>query len=197
MERKELEAAAAHVTYLRGLLAIPIGMLFIITGLGNLGWGPLGNPLVFLGFLLVLAAAWLGINRYYNDHYGRVTRSHRQQLRYTIASFILFPAAIVGGPILDASVDLPVSAFAAAFALAMLAWFAICVGLRARHLIIWGSLLVAGLLPVWGALADKISVAWLPIGVATIAAGILDHRALVRAYGPAKDLNHESSDVAA
>jgi hypothetical protein len=172
-------------------------MLFIITGRGNLGWGPLGNPLVFLGFLLVLAAAWLGINRYYNDHYGRVTRSHRQQLRYTIASFILFPAAIVGGPILDASVDLPVSAFAAAFALAMLAWFAICVGLRMRHLIIWGALLVAGLLPVWGALADKISVAWLPIGVATIAAGILDHRALVRAYGPAKDLNHESSDVAA
>jgi hypothetical protein len=197
MQRKELEAAAAQVTYLRGLLAIPIGMLFIITGLGNLGWGPLGNPLVFLGFLLVLAAAWLGINRYYNDHYGRVTRSHRQQLRYTIASFILFPAAIVGGPILDASVDLPVSAFAAAFALAMLAWFAICVGLRMRHLIIWGALLVAGLLPVWGALADKISVAWLPIGVATIAAGILDHRALVRAYGPAKDLNHESSDVAA
>ena len=197
MGRKELEAAAAHVTYLRGLLAIPIGMLFIITGLGNLGWGPLGNPLVFLGFLLVLGAAWLGINRYYNDHYGRVTRSHRQQLRYTIASFILFPAAMIGGPILDASVDLPVSAFAAAFALAMLAWFAICVGLRMRHLIIWGALLVAGLLPVWGALADKISVAWLPIGVATIAAGILDHWALVRAYGPAKDLNHESSDVAA
>jgi hypothetical protein len=197
MERKELEAAAAQVTYLRGLLAIPIGMLFIITGLGNLGWGPLGNPLVFLGFLLVLAAAWLGINRYYNDHYGRVTRSHRQQLRYTIASFILFPAAMIGGPILDASVDLPVSAFAAAFALAMLAWFAICVGLRMRHLIIWGALLVAGLLPVWEAMADKISVAWLPIGVATIAAGILDHWALVRAYGPAKDLNHESSDVAA
>jgi hypothetical protein len=197
MERKELETAAAHVTYLRGLLATPLGMMFIITGLGNLGWGPLGDPLVFIGFLLVLAAAWFGINRYYNDHYGRVTRSHRQQLRYTIASFILFPVAMVGGPILDASVDLPVSAFAAALALAMLAWFAICVGLRARHLIIWGALLVTALLPVWGALADKISVAWLPIGVATIVAGIFDHRALARAYGPAKDLNHESSDVAA
>jgi len=197
MERKELEAAAAQVTYLRGLLAIPIGMLFILTGLGNLGWGPLGNPLVFLGFLLVLAAAWLGINRYYNDHYGRVTRSHRQQLRYTIASFLLFPVAMIGGPILDASFDLPVSAFAAAFALAMLAWFAICVGLRVRHLIIWGALLVTALLPVWGAVADKISVAWLPIGVATIVAGIFDHRSLVRAYGPATDLNPESSDVAA
>jgi hypothetical protein len=197
VERKDLETAAAHVTYLRGLLAIPIGMLFIITGLGNLGWGPLGNPMVFLGSLLVVAVAWLAINRYYNDHYGRVTRSHRQQLRYTLASFLLFPAAMVGGPILDASVDLPISAFAAAFALAMLAWFAICAGLRMRHLIIWGALLVAGLLPVWGTLADKISVAWLPIGVATIAAGIFDHRALVRTYGPAKDLNSESSDVAA
>jgi hypothetical protein len=197
MERKDLEAAAAHVTYLRGLLVTPIGMLFIVTGLGNLGWGPLRNPLVFVGSLLALGAAYLGINRYYNDHYGRVTRSNRQQLRYTLASFILFPAAMVGGPILDSSFDLPVSVFAGAFALAMLAWFAICVGLRARHLLIWGVLLVAGLLPVWGAVADKISVAWLPIGVATIVAGIFDHRALVRAYGPAKDLNPESSDVRA
>jgi hypothetical protein len=197
MERKDLETAAAHVTYLRGLLAIPIGMLFILTGLGNLGWGPLGHPWVFLGSLLVLGAAGLGINRFYNDNYGRVTRSNSQQLRYTVASLILFPAAMVGGPILDSSFDLPVSAFAAAFALAMLAWFAICVGLRARHLIIWGSLLVAGLLPVWGTLPDKISVAWLPIGVATIAAGIFDHRALVRAYGSAKDLSLENSNVGA
>jgi hypothetical protein len=197
MERKALETAAAHVTYLRGLLAIPIGMLFIITGLGNLGWGPLGNPLVFLGSLLALGAAWLAINRYYNDHYGRVTRTRRRQVRYAVASLILFPAAMIGGPILDASVALPVSAFAAAFALAMLAWFAICVGLRMRHLLIWGALLVAGLLPVWGAVADKISVAWLPIGVATIAAGIFDHRTLVRAYGPARDLRPESSNVAA
>jgi hypothetical protein len=197
MERKHLEAAAAHVTYLRGLLAIPLGGLFIITGLGNLGWGPLVHPWVFVTSLLVLGVAWLGINRYYNDHYGRVTRSHRQQLRYTLASFILFPAAMVGGPLLDFSFDLPISAFAAAFALAMLAWFAICVGLKTHHLIIWGSLLVAGLLPVWGSLPDKVSVAWLPIGVATIAVGIFDHRALVRTYGPAKDPSLEDSDVRA
>jgi hypothetical protein len=197
MEHKELEAAAAHVTYLRGLLAIPIGGLLIITGLGNLGWGPLGNPLVFLGSLLVLGSAYLAINRYYNDHYGRVTRSRRQQVRYAVASLLLFAAAMVGGSVVDSSFVLPISVSAAAFALAMLAWFAICVGLRARHLMIWGSLLVAGLLPVWGALADKISVAWLPIGVATIMAGIFDHRALVRAYGPAKDLNLEDSNVGA
>jgi hypothetical protein len=197
MERKDLESAAADVTYLRGLLAIPLGMLFILTGLGNLRWDPLVNPWVFLGALLVLAAAYLAINRYYNDHYGRVTRSTRQQVRYTIASFLLFGAGLVGGSILDFWLDLPVSLFAVVFALAMLAWFAITVGLRAHHLIIWGALLVAGLLPVWGDLPDKVSVAWLPIGVATITAGIFDHRALVRAYGPAKDASPEQSNVGA
>jgi hypothetical protein len=197
MERKELESAAANVTYLRGLLAIPVGVLFILTGIGNLGWGPLGNPWVFLGILLVLAAAYLGINRYYNDHYGRVTHSRGRQLRYNLASLILFAAGLVGGSILDFWLDLPVSLFAAVFALTMLAWFAINVGLKAHHLIILGGLLVAGLLPVWGGLSDRVSVAWLPIGVATITVGIFDHRALVRTYGPAKDLDSENSNVGA
>jgi hypothetical protein len=197
MERKDLESAAANVTYLRGLLAIPLGVLFILTGLGNLGWGPLGNPWVFLAALLVLAATYLGLNRYYNDHYGRVTPSRGRQVRSTVASLMLFGAGLVGGSILDYRLDLPVSLFAAVFALAMLAWFAITIGPRAHHLIIWGALLVAGLLPVWGALSDRLSVAWLPIGVATITAGIFDHRALVRTYGPGKDLNAENSNVGA
>jgi hypothetical protein len=197
MDRKDLESAAARVTYLRGLLAIPLGSLFILTGLGNLGWGPFGHPWVFVASLLALGAAGLGINRWYDDTYGRVTPSRRRQVRYTVASLILFAAAMVGGPIVDSSFDLPVSVFAAAFALAMLAWFAICVGLRTRHLVIWGALLVAGLLPVWGALPDKVSAAWLPIGMATIAAGIFDHRALVRAFGPAKGQNLEHSNVGA
>jgi hypothetical protein len=197
MERKDLEAAAARVTYLRGLLAIPLGGLFIVNGLGNLGWDPLGHPWIFLGSLVVLGAAWLGSNRYYNDHYGRVTRSRRQQVRYAVASLLLFPAAMVGGSVVDSSFALPVSVSAAAFALAMLAWFAICVELRARHLVVWGSLLVAGLVPVWGTLPDKVSVAWLAIGAATVAAGIVDHRALVRAYGPAKDPNLEHGNVGA
>ena len=58
-------------------------------------------------------------------------------------------------------------------------------------------LLVAALLPVWGMLADSVSVAWLPIGAATIAAGIFDRRSLVRAYGPAKGLGLENSNVGA
>src|SRR5918999_4198340 len=113
MERKDLESAAANVTYLRGLLAIPLGVLFILTGLGNLGWWPLGNPWVFLGALLVLAAAYLGLNRYYNNHYGRVTLSRGRQMRYNAASLVLFAAGLVGGSILDFWLDLPVSLFAA------------------------------------------------------------------------------------
>jgi len=42
-----------------------------------------------------------------------------------------------------------------------------------------------------------VSVAWLPIGAATIAAGIFDRRSLVRAYGPAKGLGLENSTVGA
>ncbi|MEA2842461.1 MAG: hypothetical protein QOJ69_132 [Actinomycetota bacterium] len=196
MERKELESAAAQVTYLRGLFGIPIGLLFILTGVGNLGWAPLANPWIFLACLGLLVATALAIYRYYNDNYGRATPSRGRQVRYALAS-VLIGAAMVGGPIVDFNLDLPVSLFAAGFALAVLAWFAICVGLKRRHLVIWGALLVVGLLPIWGGLSDKISVAWFPMGVATMVAGIFDHVALVRSFGPAKDVDLENSNVGA
>src|SRR5438309_12096058 len=77
MDRKELELAASKLAYLRGLLAVPLGALFLLTGLGNLGWAPLRSPWVFLNCLAGLALAWAAINRYYNDHYGRVSPGHR------------------------------------------------------------------------------------------------------------------------
>jgi hypothetical protein len=100
-------------------------------------------------------------------------------------------------PFLDFRLDLPISIFVISFALAMLAWFAICVRLRAHHLIVWGLLLAVGLLPVWDTLPDRVSVAWLPIGVATIAAGILDHLALRRTFGPAKRHHVEAGNAGA
>ncbi len=196
-ERTELESAAAHVIHLRGLLVIPIGLLFITTGLGNLAWGPFAHDLVFVGSVAVLAVAALLINRFYQDRYGRVTLTTRQQVRLTVASFVLFAGGMVGGTILDSTFDLPVSLFACSFALAMLAWFAICVGLRTYHVAVWGSLLIVGLLPVWGNLPDKVSVAWLPIGVAAIAAGLFDHRALVRTFGAPATTTREHLDVGA
>jgi hypothetical protein len=197
MDRRDLEVAAAKVTYLRGLLALPLGAVFVFVGVGNLGWwGPLRHTWVFLTCLAVAGLAWRSINRYYNDHFGRVTPGSRPRVRYVIP-WTVFPAALVGGPILDGWLELPVSLFAALFALAMLSWYALCVQLRAHHVAIWGALLLIALLPVWGSVADPISVAFLPIGAATMLTGALDHRSLVRGFGSAGELDVVDSHAGA
>ena len=59
--------------------------------------------------------------------------------------------------------------------------------LRTYHAIIFGSLVVVGLLPVWDG-ADPSNTGLVLIGAAIIATGILDHRLLVRTFGSPKDL---------
>jgi hypothetical protein len=189
MDRRELESAAARSTYLRGLTAVPLGLLFAMTGVGNLGWRPLGSPFVFGSALVVLALGYAGIARYYDERYGRVRLARRDQVRFTVASFVCFGAGLVGGSTLDFRLDVPLSLFSVTFGAAMLVWFGTCVGLRRDHLVVWGALIVVGLLPVWGGLDDRASAGWLPIGVATIVAGILDHRALARTFGPTTELH--------
>lgn len=200
MERKKLETAAANYSYLRGLFYIPLGTLFILAALFNWEWGPLRHTWVFLGAVLVIGAACLPINRYYNENYGRVTPSTRQQFRAVVAT-IISVAVMVGGVFLlrsraNWSLDLPVDPIAASFGLLMLAYYAIVVGLRTHHMVIWGSLLVAGLLPVWGG-ADPSNIGLVLTGVAVMANGIFDHRLLVRTFGSSKGLNVENSDVGA
>jgi hypothetical protein len=182
MDRKELELAASKVTYLRGLLAVPLGGLFLLTGLGNLGWAPLRSPWVFLACLAGLALAWAALNRYYNDHYGRVSPGHRPLVRYVVP-WTVFPAALIGGPLLQTWLHPAVSLVAALFAVAMLTWYTLCVQLQAHHVVIWGALLIVALVPVWGSFADGVSVALLPIGAATIMCGVMDHHSLVRRFG--------------
>ena len=203
MERKKLESAAAHYAYLRGLFSIPLGTLFILAALGNWEWGPLRHTWVFFGAVLVVGAACLPINRYYNENYGRVTPSTRQQFRAVVA-IIVSVAVMVGAAFLlrsraGWSLDLPVNPIAASFGLLMLAYYAIVVGLRAHHSIIWGALLVAGLLPVWGGvdLSNTSNVGLVLTGVAVMANGIFDHLLLVRTFGSSKGLNVENSDVGA
>lgn len=181
MDRREVEVTVAKVTYMRGLLALPLGAVFTLIGLGNLGWSPLQRPWVFFLCVAFAGAISLVLRRYYNDHYGRVTPANRA--RYAIAT-VVFGVAVIGGPLLDTWLDLNVSLFAGFFALAMLCWYQLCVELRTHHIVIWGALFGAALVPIWNAFGDPISVAWLPIAAATIVAGILDHRALVRAFGP-------------
>jgi hypothetical protein len=189
MERRDLETAAARATYLRGLTAVPLGLLFLLTGLGNLGWHPMQSPVTYVACLAVLAAAYAGIVRYYNTHYGRVLLARRQQRWLTFACFACFGTALIGGSTLDFRLDPPISVFVISFSIAMLVWFAICVGLRRDHMVVWGALIAVGLLPVWGGPVDNTSAGWLPIGVATVVAGILDHRALVRRFGPVEDIH--------
>jgi hypothetical protein len=189
MERRELEATAARGTYLRGLLALPLGLLFMVTGVGNLGWTPLQDPLVFLTCLLVLAALAYAISRSYDVHYGRVRLLKSQQVRFTVASAACFGIPMILGTILDFRLDLPISVFDVLFGAGMLIWFYQCVGLRPDHLIVWGALIVVGLVPLWGGFDDRASVGWLPIGVATIVAGLLDHLALARNFGPTTELH--------
>lgn len=179
MKRDELTAAVADATYLRGLIVLPIGGLFLLTGLGNLGWRPLASPWTFGPCVLLLALAVWRIQVYYNDTFGRVRPSRRMQVAYTGASVAL-AAALVGGSIVDFNTDWPVSVFAMAFGAAMLLSFHLYTGLKQHQVMIWGALLVIGILPVWGSFHDRASVAWLPIGIATIVAGLLDHRLLVR-----------------
>lgn len=185
MERRELERSAAKVTYLRGLLAVPFGVVLLASAAGNLEWGPYRNGAVFIATVVAMGAAGLAIYRWYEEHYGRVRLSSAQHARFALASFTCFGIGLSLGAFLDVHLDVPVSMTLVLFGLAMLAWFAICVGLRPDHYAVWGGLVLLGLVPMWGHLDDRTSVAWLPMSVAVIVAGILDHRALVRSFGPA------------
>jgi hypothetical protein len=192
MRRTELEAAAANVTYLRGLFGLPLGALFLVTGLGNLQWGPLRSDGVFVLCLAAIAAGWALLTRFYDEHYGRVTTRSEPYLR-TALPYAFYLGALVGGPLLDAWLDPSVSPLAALFAVAALSWYALRVQLRAYHVVVWGALLVGALIPVWDSFDDSTSVAFLPIGVATIVSGLLDHRALVAGFGAARDLDVEGT----
>ena len=79
------------------------------------------------------------------------------------------------------SPDGPQCIYASAFALATLAYYAILVGLRPHHLVIWGAVFVAGLLPIWGGLGvDRDALAMIPLGIAAMLSGLLDQRVLAR-----------------
>jgi hypothetical protein len=126
------------------------------------------------------------ILRYYNEHYGRLTPSSAQQAR-ALAAVVLSAAVIVGLSLLLRSraawsLDLPVNALAVSFALVMLASYAITVGLHTHHVLIRGTVLVAGALPVWDG-ADPSNIGLVIDGVALMICGVFDHRLFVGAFG--------------
>jgi hypothetical protein len=182
MDRRTLETAAAKYSYLRGLLFIPGGLLMIVAALGNAAVGPFRHDWVFVLAVAVLGGAALLVNRYYNDNYGRLRASPRQQARAVIVVFVAV-AVMVGGSVLRNALDLPVNPIAVSFAIVMLITYAVGVGLKTHHVIIWGALLVCGALPVWTGNDPSNTGLWLS-GVAVIVCGVFDHRLFVRTFGP-------------
>jgi uncharacterized membrane protein len=191
MERTALESAASKYTYLRGLFFIPLGMLFVLAALGNMSWGPLSHNWVFLAVALAIGLSCIPISRFYNEHYGRLHPSAKERTRGAVAVAVGLVVIVGGSTLLRSnaswSLDLPVNATAVTLAIVMLLSYGVGVGLRTHHLIIWVALLVAGALPVWNG-ADPSNIGLVLTGVAVIAAGILDHRLLVRTFGPPKGL---------
>jgi len=188
MERRSLESAAANYSYLRGLHSIPIGVLFVLSALGNLRWGPLGRIWVFPAGVALAAVAYLSISRFYQQNYGRVSPSARAQVRAGAAGAA--GAVIVAGAVqLDWNFDPPVSLTTIAFALVLLAYYAVGMGLRPHHKVICAVLGVAGVLPFWGNADHRINLGLLLAGVAIAVSGIFDHAALRREFGPAGGLD--------
>ena len=187
MDHAQLRSAAAGYPYLRGLLSVPVGLLLVLAALGNWEWGPLRNSWVFVAAAAAIAGSCLAINRYYNEHFGRVTPSPRQQRRAAAAAAAGVAVMIGATTLLRShavwSLDLPVNPIAAAFGVLMLVYYAAVVGLRAHHVLIWGAVLVAGLLPVWDG-ADPSNIGLVIAGVAAIVNGVFDHLALERILTP-------------
>ncbi len=199
MERRDLEAAAANYPYLQGLWAIPIGLGMILAGISNLQNRP-SEPVmlaIIIGGLAIAAVVSLLIGRYYRDHYGSVTPTRDRTIRQALAIGAWIAILFIGAnDALFWSPDGPQCIYASAFALATLAYYAILVGLRAHHLIIWGAVFVAGLLPIWGSLGvDRDPLVMIPLGLLMMVSGVLDQRLLARSFRQAGIEQLEGSRV--
>ena len=188
MDHRRLQSVAVEYPYLRGLVAVPAGLLFVVAALGNSEWGPFASDVVFVAAVLAIAVACWLVTRHYDERFGRVTPSTRRQVR-AAAVTVAGAALMVGFSLLlrsraSWSLDLPVNPIPAVFATLMLAYYAAVAGLRAHHVVIWGSLLLIGLVPVWDG-GDPSNAGLVLAGVAVMVNGVCDHLALVRALTPA------------
>lgn len=200
MERSRLETAAANYSYLRGLFFIPLGLLPIVSALGNVGWGPLANTWVFLGALVLIGVACVPINSFYTRHYGTLHASPRQQARAAVAVVLAIAVVLGGSPLLRSraswSLDLAVNATAVTLSLVILLSYAAGRVLKAHHLIIWGTVLAAGAIPLWDG-QDPSNIGLAIVGVALMVNGIFDHLLFVRTFGAPADLHGEDENARA
>jgi len=202
MDRRQLESAGVRYPYFhsQGLYGVPAGIIWFLIGLSNLQSAPVDVWVLAAGAVVCLAA--LGaIGLYYQRTYGKVTPTPGRRRRHfggALAGFAVFVAVdqlirtVSGRPPTAA-----VSSYVTSWALGMLVFYAIAVGLKAHHVVVWGTLAVAGLLPIWGVSVDRDAVASFPLGVATMVSGLLDHRLLMRTFAASSRLDLETTDAGA
>jgi hypothetical protein len=152
---------------------------------------------IFVAGLALAGVASLLIARFYRDNYGEVTPTRGRQVRNIVAIVAWVVVIFVGANrYLFWSLDSPFAVYVVAFAVATLVYYAILTGLRFHHWLIWGPVMVAGLLPVWGGLGmDRDAVAMFPLGVALMVSGVLDQRLLARSLRPSTSQDVEPSHV--
>lgn len=200
MDRRQLESAAATYPYMhiQGLYGVPFGLIWFLIGLSNLQKEPVPGW-VLGGCALVALATLVGVHLYYQRNFGRVTPTRSRQIRYGVAAVAGFAVYVAADQlariILGRPPQQPVSTTIAAWALGMLVFYLLIGGLKAHHIVIWGALIVAGLLPIWGLGVDRDALAAFPIGAATIVSGLFDHRLLVQTFRSYAGLNLEESDA--
>lgn len=194
MERRDLTIAAAENSYFRGLFLVLGGLLQVLAALGNASWGPFAHDTAFFVGLAVLAVAALWLNQYYNDRFGRSRPTMRHHRRMAVAMLVGAPAVFLGSFLLSSraswSLDLPINTIAISMALITVMVSAATVGLRTHYVVVFGTLLVAGLLPVWDREGMSGNTGLWMAGIAFIVCGLLDHRILVRKFGPARKEDH-------
>jgi hypothetical protein len=184
MDRTQLESVAAEYPHLRGLFLLPLGIIVIASGLGNMEWGPFRELWTVPALYLLAALACLPIGRFYRQNYGRVQISKRAQVRGAMG-VVVGVLLIIGGSLMDYRLGLPIWGFLGAFAVLMLTSYVVSVGIKAHHKLIWGAVLVAAVLPVWGGMAPdaKSNLGLVVVGLGVIVTGVLDHLLLVRSFG--------------
>jgi hypothetical protein len=105
------------------------------------------------------------------------------------------PLVIVGSMWLSSraswSLDLPVNTIAITLGLVFLLSVAATVGLRTHHVVVYGGLVVLGAIPVWERGGESGNTGLWISGIAIIVGGLLDHRLLVRRFGPANLEDHD------
>jgi hypothetical protein len=187
MQPDDLRTAPANYAYLRGLLLVPGGLLILLAALGNWKVWPFANTAAFLAAVAALGAAGAAIQYDYNKHYGRLHLSGAQQLRATGGVVAGVAIVTVGSLLLRSrasfSLDLPVNALAVTLAAVMLITYAVGVGIKAHHLLIWGAVLLVGALPVWHG-GDPSNIGLTIVAGATVVDGLFNHRLFIKAFGP-------------